>query len=233
MIMEEVTSMKKVLIVEDEKNLARFIELELKHENYDVEIRNDGASGLNRALQHDFDLILLDLMLPEMDGLEVCKRLRTQKDTPIIMITAKGEIEDKVTGLDYGADDYIVKPFEIEELLARSRALIRRYKDEHSAKSNVIEIDGIKIDKNAFKVWYENETLELTKTEFDLLLLLAENKNRVLHREQILDHVWGYESEVETNVVDVYIRYLRNKLKKIDKQKLIETVRGVGYVIRQ
>ncbi len=233
MIMEEVTNMKKVLIVEDEKNLARFIELELKHENYDVEIRNDGASGLNRALQHDFDLILLDLMLPEMDGLEVCKRLRTQKDTPIIMITAKGEIEDKVTGLDYGADDYIVKPFEIEELLARSRALIRRYTDEHAAKSNVIEIDGIKIDKNAFKVWYENETLELTKTEFDLLLLLAEYKNRVLHREQILDHVWGYESEVETNVVDVYIRYLRNKLKKIDKQKLIETVRGVGYVIRQ
>lgn len=168
-----------------------------------------------------------------MDGLEVCKRLRTQKDTPIIMITAKGEIEDKVTGLDYGADDYIVKPFEIEELLARSRALIRRYTDEHAAKSNVIEIDGIKIDKNAFKVWYENETLELTKTEFDLLLLLAENKNRVLHREQFLDHVWGYESEVETNVVDVYIRYLRNKLKKIDKQKLIETVRGVGYVIRQ
>lgn len=104
---------------------------------------------------------------------------------------------------------------------------------EHAAKSNVIEIDGIKIDKNAFKVWYKNETLELTKTEFDLLLLLAENKNRVLHREQILDHVWGYESEVETNVVDVYIRYLRNKLKKIDKQKLIETVRGVGYVIRQ
>lgn len=123
--------MKKVLIIEDEQNLARFIELEFKHENYEVEVKYDGVSGLNRALQHDFDLILLDLMLPEMDGLEVCKRLRTQKDTPIIMITAKGEIYDKVTGLDIGADDYIVKPFEIEELLARSRALIRRYSDEN------------------------------------------------------------------------------------------------------
>lgn len=225
--------MKKVLIIEDEQNLARFIELEFKHEKYEVEVKYDGVSGLNRALQHDFDLILLDLMLPEMDGLEVCKRLRTQKDTPIIMITAKGEIYDKVTGLDIGADDYIVKPFEIEELLARSRALIRRYSDENVTDTNVVDIDGIKIDKSAFHVTYQNEKLELTKTEFDLLLLLAENKNRVLHREQILDHVWGYESEVETNVVDVYIRYLRNKLKRIDKQKLIETVRGVGYVIRQ
>ncbi|EME7477244.1 response regulator transcription factor [Staphylococcus pseudintermedius] len=225
--------MKKVLIIEDEQNLARFIELEFKHENYEVEVKYDGVSGLNRALQHDFDLILLDLMLPEMDGLEVCKRLRTQKDTPIIMITAKGEIYDKVTGLDIGADDYIVKPFEIEELLARSRALIRRYSDENVSDTNVVEIDGIKIDKSAFHVTYQSEKLELTKTEFDLLLLFAENKNRVLHREQILDHVWGYESEVETNVVDVYIRYLRNKLKRIDKQKLIETVRGVGYVIRQ
>ncbi|EKO1090245.1 response regulator transcription factor, partial [Staphylococcus pseudintermedius] len=144
--------MKKVLIIEDEQNLARFIELEFKHENYEVEVKYDGVSGLNRALQHDFDLILLDLMLPEMDGLEVCKRLRTQKDTPIIMITAKGEIYDKVTGLDIGADDYIVKPFEIEELLARSRALIRRYSDENVSDTNVVEIDGIKIDKSAFHV---------------------------------------------------------------------------------
>ncbi|EHP0477040.1 response regulator transcription factor, partial [Staphylococcus pseudintermedius] len=173
--------MKKVLIIEDEQNLARFIELEFKHENYEVEVKYDGVSGLNRALQHDFDLILLDLMLPEMDGLEVCKRLRTQKDTPIIMITAKGEIYDKVTGLDIGADDYIVKPFEIEELLARSRALIRRYSDENVSDTNVVEIDGIKIDKSAFHVTYQSEKLELTKTEFDLLLLLAENKNRVLH----------------------------------------------------
>ncbi|MCO4345597.1 response regulator transcription factor [Staphylococcus agnetis] len=225
--------MKKVLIIEDEQNLARFIELELKHENYDVDITNDGLSGLNKALQQNYDLILLDLMLPEMDGLEVCKRLRAQKDTPVIMITAKGEIYDKVTGLDIGADDYIVKPFEIEELLARMRALVRRYSEDHQSNPDIINIDGLIIDKHGFSVTYESQNIELTKTEFDLLLVLAENQNHVLHREQILDHVWGYESAVETNVVDVYIRYLRNKLKPTGKQKLIETVRGVGYVIRK
>lgn len=225
--------MKKVLIIEDEQNLARFIELELKHEQYEVDITYDGLSGLNKALQQYYDIILLDLMLPEMDGLEVCQRIRTQKDTPIIMITAKGEIYDKVVGLDNGADDYIVKPFEIEELLARMRALVRRYGEESHSNTDIINIDGLIIDKHAFSVSFESQNIELTKTEFDLLLVLAENKNHVLQREQILDHVWGYESAVETNVVDVYIRYLRNKLKPIGKQKLIETVRGVGYVIRQ
>ncbi|QDW91674.1 response regulator [Staphylococcus chromogenes] len=225
--------MKKVLIIEDEQNLARFIELELRHEQYDVDITYDGLSGLNKALQQYYDIILLDLMLPEMDGLEVCQRIRTQKDTPIIMITAKGEIYDKVVGLDNGADDYIVKPFEIEELLARMRALVRRYGEESHSNTDIINIDGLIIDKHAFSVSFESQNIELTKTEFDLLLVLAENKNHVLQREQILDHVWGYESAVETNVVDVYIRYLRNKLKPIGKQKLIETVRGVGYVIRQ
>lgn len=225
--------MKKVLIIEDEQNLARFIELELKHEQYDVDITYDGLSGLNKALQQYYDIILLDLMLPEMDGLEVCQRIRTQKDTPIIMITAKGEIYNKVVGLDNGADDYIVKPFEIEELLARMRALVRRYGEESHSNTDIINIDGLIIDKHAFSVSFESQNIELTKTEFDLLLVLAENKNHVLQREQILDHVWGYESAVETNVVDVYIRYLRNKLKPIGKQKLIETVRGVGYVIRQ
>ena len=225
--------MKKVLIIEDEQNLARFIELELKHEQYEVAITNDGLSGLHKALQQNYDIILLDLMLPEMDGLEVCQRIRSQKDTPIIMITAKGEIYDKVLGLDNGADDYIVKPFEIEELLARMRALVRRYGEDNQPNPDIINIDGLIIDKHAFSVSFESQNIELTKTEFDLLLVLAENKNHVLQREQILDHVWGYESAVETNVVDVYIRYLRNKLKPIGKQKLIETVRGVGYVIRQ
>ncbi|MCO4329479.1 response regulator transcription factor [Staphylococcus hyicus] len=225
--------MKKVLIIEDEQNLARFIELELKHENYDVDITYDGLSGLNKALQQNYDVILLDLMLPEMDGLKVCKRIRAQKDTPVIMITAKGEIYDKVTGLDIGADDYIVKPFEIEELLARMRVLVRRYSEDSQTNPDIINIDGLIIDKHGFSVSYDTQNIELTKTEFDLLLVLAENRNHVLHREQILDHVWGYESAVETNVVDVYIRYLRNKLKPIGKQKLIETVRGVGYVIRK
>ena len=223
--------MKKILIIEDEQNLARFIELELKHEDYEVEICYDGESGLNQALTDDYDCILLDLMLPKMNGLEVCRRIRREKNTPIIMITAKGYTYDKVIGLDYGADDYIVKPFDIEELLARIRVIIRRNVTLESDTST-IEINDIKIDKNAFSVYIGGESVDLTKTEYELLLLLAENQNYVLQREQILNHVWGYESEVETNVVDVYIRYLRNKLKPFKKENIIETVRGVGYVIR-
>ena len=223
--------MKKILIIEDEQNLARFIELELKHEDDEVEICYDGESGLNQALTDDYDCILLDLMLPKMNGLEVCRRIRREKNTPIIMITAKGDTYDKVIGLDYGADDYIVKPFDIEELLARIRVIIRRNVTLESDTST-IEINDIKIDKNAFSVYIGGESVDLTKTEYELLLLLAENQNYVLQREQILNHVWGYESEVETNVVDVYIRYLRNKLKPFKKENIIETVRGVGYVIR-
>lgn len=221
-------TMTKILIVEDEKNLARFIELELLHENYEVDIENDGAVGIETALSKDYDLYLLDLMLPNMDGLEICKKIREIKSTPIIIITAKGDTYDKVAGLDYGADDYIVKPFDIEELLARIRATLRR-----QPTKNTLTIKGITIDKDAFRVTIEGQELELTKTEYDLLQLLTENLNHVLQREQILNHVWGYDSEVETNVVDVYIRYLRNKLKPFNKEKVIETVRGVGYVIRQ
>lgn len=220
--------MTKILIVEDEQNLARFIELELLYENYEVDIENDGAVGLETALSKDYDLYLLDLMLPNMDGLEICKKIREIKSTPIIIITAKGDTYDKVAGLDYGADDYIVKPFDIEELLARIRATLRR-----QPKKNTLTIKGITIDKEAFRVTIDGQELELTKTEYDLLQLLTKNLNHVLQREQILNHVWGYDSEVETNVVDVYIRYLRNKLKPFNKEKVIETVRGVGYVIRQ
>lgn len=223
--------MKKILIIEDEQNLARFIELELKHEDYEVEICYDGESGLNQALSDDYDCILLDLMLPKMNGLEVCRRIRREKNTAIIMITAKGDTYDKVIGLDYGADDYIVKPFDIEELLARIRVIIRR-NVKLEPDTSTIEINDLKIDKNAFSVYIGGESVDLTKTEYELLLLLAENQNYVLQREQILNHVWGYESEVETNVVDVYIRYLRNKLKPFKKENIIETVRGVGYVIR-
>ncbi|EKU47501.1 response regulator transcription factor [Staphylococcus massiliensis] len=224
--------MKRILIVEDEQNLARFIELELKHEDYDVDIEYDGENGLNRALDEDYNLILLDLMLPKTNGLEVCRRIRRTKETPIIIITAKDDTYDKVVGLDYGADDYIVKPFDIEELLARIRAIMRRHGENISVPTNQIAIDNLIIDKDAFEVRIDNQNLDLTKTEYDLLLLLAENKNHVLQREQILSHVWGFDTEVETNVVDVYIRYLRNKLRPFEKNKLIETVRGVGYVVR-
>lgn len=219
--------MANILIVEDEQNLARFIELELTHENYTVDIENDGKVGLDKALSKPYDLYILDLMLPNINGLEICRQIRQKTTTPIIIITAKSETYDKVAGLDYGADDYIVKPFDIEELLARIRAVLRRQPDK-----DVLDINGIIIDKDAFKVTVNGHQLELTKTEYDLLYVLAENRNHVMQREQILDHVWGYNSEVETNVVDVYIRYLRNKLKPFNKEKSIETVRGVGYVIR-
>lgn len=219
--------MTNILIVEDEQNLARFLELELTHDGYKVDIEYDGEPGLKKALNNDFDLIILDLMLPNINGLEICRRVRQVKSTPIIIITAKSDTYDKVTGLDYGADDYIVKPFEIEELFARIRAVLRR-----QPHKDIIDINGIRIDIDAFKVTVDGKQLDLTKTEYDLLYLLATNRNHVLQREQILNHVWGYNSEVETNVVDVYIRYLRNKLKPFNKEKVIETVRGVGYVIR-
>ena len=219
--------MTNILIVEDEQNLARFLELELTHEGYKVDIEYDGEPGLEKALNNDFDLIILDLMLPNINGLEICRRVRQVQSTPIIIITAKSDTYDKVTGLDYGADDYIVKPFEIEELFARIRAVLRRQPHKY-----IIDINGIRIDIDAFKVTVDGKQLDFTKTEYDLLYLLATNRNHVLQREQILNHVWGYNSEVETNVVDVYIRYLRNKLKPFNKEKVIETVRGVGYVIR-
>ncbi|AQM41886.1 MULTISPECIES: response regulator transcription factor [Staphylococcus] len=220
--------MTKILIVEDEQNLARFIELELEHENYAVDIEYDGKPGLEKALTDDYDLILLDLMLPNINGLEICRQVRQNKSTPIIIITAKSDTYDKVAGLDYGADDYIVKPFDIEELLARIRAMLRR-----QPQKNIIDMQGIIIDRDGFKVTVDGNSLDLTKTEYDLLTLLAENRNHVLQREQIIADVWGYDSEVETNVVDVYIRYLRNKLKPYNKDKIIETVRGVGYVVRK
>ncbi|MFC3418242.1 response regulator transcription factor [Salinicoccus hispanicus] len=223
--------MKHILVVEDEMNLARFIELELVHEGYQVTLSADGGDGLDKAYSFDYDCILLDLMLPELNGLEVCRRLRKEKDTPIIIITAKGETYDKVVGLDYGADDYIVKPFEIEELLARIRVIMRRSTSKEQ-KREVLSMHGIVMDGKAHHVTIDDVHIDLTKTEYDLLHLLMKNAGVVLQRETILDHVWGYDSEVETNVVDVYIRYLRNKLKPFDRHKLIETVRGVGYVIR-
>lgn len=223
--------MKRILVVEDEANLARFIELELTHESYAVTVMYDGESGLQEALSTEYDCILLDIMLPKLNGLEVCRKLRREKETPVIMITAKGETYDKVIGLDYGADDYIVKPFDIEELLARLRALLRRNKNEDGGE-HLLVVGNLQIDKEAFTVLCDNQLIELTKTEFELLKLLAMNKRHVMTREKVLTAIWGYDNEVETNVVDVYIRYLRNKLKPFGQDQLIETVRGVGYVIR-
>ena len=222
--------MKKVLIVEDEENMVSFIQMELKYEGYEVEVANDGRSAVTLALEKDFDLILLDLMLPGINGLEVCRRIRKEKDTPIIMLTARDSVMDKVTGLQTGADDYVSKPFAIEELLARMEVIFRR--SDKAIKKEKLKFKDIELDIEGRIVKKDGEIIELTNTEFQLLLTFMRNKNRVLTREILLDNVWGYNSEAETNIVDVYVRYIRNKLDKSEKEKYIQTVRGVGYVMR-
>ncbi|MFD0896182.1 response regulator transcription factor [Loigolactobacillus binensis] len=227
--------MSKVLIIEDEKNLARFVELELKHEGYETTVHYNGRTGLDAALNNDWDAILLDLMLPELNGLEVCRRVRQVKNTPIIMMTARDSVIDRVSGLDHGADDYIVKPFAIEELLARLRALLRRIDiegEQNNAKQTTVSYRDLQIEKENRVVKRGSETIDLTKREYELLLTLMENVNVVLGRDVLLNKVWGYESEVETNVVDVYIRYLRNKIDRKGEESYIQTVRGTGYVMR-
>ena len=232
----EDTKKHRVLIIEDEKNLARFVDLELQHEGYETAICHDGRKGLETALNQEWDVILLDLMLPELNGLEVCRRIRPIKDTPIIIMTARDSVIDRVSGLDQGADDYIVKPFAIEELLARLRALFRRIdhnKEEknHSQQSSV-KYRNLVIEKKGRIVKRDDQVIDLTKREYELLLYLMENLNTVMSREVLLDKVWGYKTEVETNVVDVYIRYLRNKIDVPGKDSYIQTVRGTGYVMR-
>ena len=220
---------QKILIIEDEKNIARFLELELKHEQFETVVAYDGRAGLELAESEQFDCILLDVMLPQLNGIEVCRRLRKTSDVPILLITARDEVMDRVSGLDAGADDYIVKPFAIEELLARIRSILRRVKP--APKSKQLNLRDLEIDVDAYEVLFENNKIELTRKEFDLLRLLVENRNHVCTRERILEAVWGFNTEVETNVVDVYIRHLRSKL-QTDNDPYIETVRGVGYVMR-
>ncbi|AQG72219.1 PhoB family transcriptional regulator [Lacticaseibacillus rhamnosus] len=227
--------MSKILIIEDEKNLARFVELELKHEGYETEVHFNGRTGLEAALAEDWDAILLDLMLPELNGLEVCRRVRQVKNTPIIMMTARDSVIDRVSGLDHGADDYIIKPFAIEELLARLRALLRRISIEgenNTAKQTTIKYRDLVIEKENRVVRRGDDIIELTKREYELLLTLMENVNVVLARDVLLSKVWGYNSDVETNVVDVYVRYIRNKIDRPGEPSYIQTVRGTGYVMR-
>ncbi|ARD32160.1 response regulator transcription factor [Lacticaseibacillus rhamnosus] len=227
--------MSKILIIEDEKNLARFVELELKHEGYETEVHFNGRTGLEAALAEDWDAILLDLMLPELNGLEVCRRVRQVKNTPIIMMTARDSVIDRVSGLDHGADDYIVKPFAIEELLARLRALLRRISIEgenNTAKQTTIKYRDLVMEKENRVVRRGDDIIELTKREYELLLTLMENVNVVLARDVLLSKVWGYNSDVETNVVDVYLRYIRNKIDRPGEPSYIQTVRGTGYVMR-
>ena len=227
--------MSKILIIEDEKNLARFVELELQHEGYDTFACKNGREGLEVALEKDWDAILLDLMLPELNGLEVCRRVRQVKNTPIIMMTARDSVIDRVSGLDHGADDYIVKPFAIEELLARLRAVLRRVdleSEQNAYKQTTVTYRDLTIEKENRVVRRGDEIIELTKREYELLLALMENVNVVLARDVLLKKVWGYETQIETNVVDVYIRYLRNKIDRPGEDSYIQTVRGTGYVMR-
>ena len=222
---------KKILIVEDEQKIARFLELELKYEGYVVDIANNGREGFEKGKSPDVDLIILDLMLPGLSGIEVCRRLRQTSDVPIIMLTAKDDISDKVTGLDIGADDYMTKPFAVEELLARIRVLLKR-KYHKTNEQDILKIGKLTLCKNNYKVEFDNENIELTKKEFELLEYLMKNKNIVISREKILDNVWGYDYYGDTNIIDVYIRYLRSKIDQKYNVSLIETVRGVGYIIR-
>ncbi len=227
---------EKILIVEDETQIARFLELELRHEGYEVEMCTDGRSGCERALQGGIDMIILDLMLPYMSGIEVCRRVRRVSDVPIIMLTAKDDISDKVTGLDSGADDYVTKPFAIEELLARIRVALKRRQQNGSAGTahvrpeDNLTIGGLTVAKMQHRVTYNGEEIALSKKEYDLLLYMMENRDIVLDREKLIEKVWGYDFVGDTNVTDVYIRYLRSKIDQRFGVNFIRTVRGVGYL---
>ena len=221
----------RILLVEDEKNIARFIELELRHEGFDVVHHISGREGLEAARSLDFDVVLLDVMLPELNSAEFGGAVRSFSQIPILLITARDAVMDRVAGLDAGADDYIVKPFAIEELLARIRSVLRRINKENE-ELTLLAFKNITIDTSAHRVEVNQMNIDLTKTEYELLVYLIQQKNRVVTRDLILENVWGYLADIETNVVDVYIRHLRSKL-PLDAASFIETVRGVGYVMRE
>ncbi|UOF92746.1 response regulator transcription factor [Fodinisporobacter ferrooxydans] len=222
----------RILVIEDEKDLAQLLELELRHEGYEVKVAYDGRQGLELALKQSWDVILLDIMLPEINGLEVCRRIRQESPVPILILTARGTVPDRVAGLDYGADDYMVKPFAIEELLARIRVLIRRHslKDDESQR---LAAGTLTMNTGAREVEREGRMIPLTAREFDLLEFLLINKNTVVSRDLILSKVWGYDYSGDTNIVDVYVRYLRSKMDEGFDKPLLHTVRGVGYVLKE
>ena len=224
--------MTRILLVEDEEKLARFVELELTHEGYQVEKAFDGRTGLELAEKGGFDLLLLDIMLPGLNGLEVLRRLRKEgSSVPVIMLTARDAVMDKVTGLDMGADDYVTKPFSIEELLARIRAALRK-QTVQKKEDSLLSCADLTVDVSRHRVTRGGKEIELTGREFSLLQFFMENKTIVLSRDQLLEKVWGYDYLGETNVVDVYVRYLRGKIDEGFEPKLLQTVRGVGYVLR-
>ena len=224
----------KILLVEDEEKLARMVELELRYEGYEVTKAFNGRDGLEQALSGDFDLVLLDIMLPQMSGMEVLRRIRREQlPLPVIMLTARDNVVDKVSGLDSGADDYVTKPFAIEELLARIRAALRKRTAAAVSEGEGLTAGPLAMNVERHEVTVKGTVVELTKKEFDLLRHLLEHKGKVLSREALLDQVWGFDFVGETNSVDVYIRFLRSKIDEAFDVKLIHTVRGVGYVIKE
>ncbi len=224
-----------VLIVEDEEKIGRFLELELVHEGYEVMKAVNGREGLEKAQGGKADLVVLDVMLPELNGFEVLRRLRKNSDIPVIMLTARDEVMDKVAGLDGGADDYMTKPFAIEELLARIRLVLKKRGGGVSTAGrdkNRLSVGKLCMDVQRYEVSYDGKQVELTHREFELLKVLLENKNIVISRDTLLEKVCGYDYMGETNIIDVYVRYLRSKLDDVYQVKIIQTVRGVGYCIK-
>jgi two-component system response regulator MprA len=221
---------ERILIIEDDEGIVRVLRRALSYEGYTVDTALDGETGLNLSREHHPDLVILDLMLPGMDGIEVCQRLRTGGSTPIIMLTAKDAVQDRVQGLDAGADDYMTKPFDLEELLARLRALLRRTQME---RAPVLTFADLSLDTSTRQATRISRVIALTAKEYDLLELFLRHPRQVLTREMIFDRVWGYDFGGESNVLDVYIRYLRQKLENNGEVRLLHTVRGVGYVLRE
>lgn len=226
---------ERILIIEDEVNIARVLQLELEFEGYETDTAYTGPDGLIKYREQKWDLVLLDLMLPGLNGLDVLRRIRaTEASTPVILLTAKNDVKDKVGGLDLGANDYVTKPFEIDELLARIRTALRFTATTEPVKDEYLhEFAGLSIHEKTREVKRDGRQFELTPREFDLLLYLLKNRNQVLSRDQLLDAVWGYDYYGDTNVVDVYIRYVRKKIEVEGESTLIQTVRGVGYVLKE
>ncbi len=220
-----------ILLVEDEVKLAQFVKLELTQEGYEVTVAHDGMTGLTSAREQQLDLIILDWMLPGFTGIEVCRRLRATGDqVPVILLTAKDEINDRVEGLDAGADDYLVKPFSIEELLARVRAHLRRTQEDDPDE---LQFADLSLNQRTREIYRGERSIELTAKEFDLLVYLMRHPRQVLTRDRILEEVWGYDFMGDSNIIEVYIRYLRLKLEENNEKRMIQTVRGVGYVMRE
>jgi two-component system, OmpR family, response regulator MprA len=222
---------ERILVIEDEARIAQFIERGLIYEGYRVNVARDGQSGLGIARDNPPDLVILDWMLPGLDGLEVCKRLRAASDVPILMLTAKDEVKDRVTGLDAGADDYLVKPFSVDELMARVRALFRR--SVPTSRPEILRFADLTLDTGTHRALRGERPIDLTAKEYELLELFMRNPRQVLTRDVIFDRVWGYDFGGESNIIEVYVRYLRQKTETEGESRLVHTVRGVGYVLRE